>query len=226
MKFIHISDSHGFHSQITIPEDIEMIIHSGDESNQHNQFFNEREFYDFIEWYGSLNIKYKIFIAGNHSSYIFHNNKQVIKICKEKNIIYLENELIEIEGIKIWGSPITPNFGSWFFMKDRSKMHDLWSQIPENIDILITHGPPYGILDLSYNRESKLEFCGCRSLKRHVLNRIKPKYMLFGHIHSNEDILNAGHMTLSGYNTIFSNGSVVTDNKFGTLSSQGNVFEI
>jgi len=101
-----------------------------------------------------------------------------------------------------------------------------WSKVTEEIDVFVVHGPPKGILDLSYSKDHRLEFCGCKSLRNHILNRIKPKLCLFGHIHNNEDIINAGTMKLTEYNTIFSNGSVVTDRKFGQLSSNGNIFDI
>jgi len=222
----HISDTHSHHRLLTIPENIDIVIHSGDESNSKNQYTNEPEFRDFILWFANLPIKHKVFIAGNHSSFVFNNNKEVRKICKDLNIIYLENESIEIEGIKIWGSPITPNFGNWWFMKDRSKMDKLYQNIPEDTDIVVSHGPPKGLLDLSYDRSGTLESCGCRSLRNHILNRVKPKYCLFGHIHNTEDIINAGTVKLSGYETIFSNGSVITDGIFGKLSSNGNILEI
>jgi len=111
-------------------------------------------------------------------------------------------------------------------MKARDKMHDHWNKVEEDTDIFIVHGPPKGILDLSYNREGVLEYCGCQSLKKHILFRIKPKLCLFGHIHNCEDIINAGTLKLSAFDTIFSNGSVVTDRKFGQLSSNGNILEI
>lgn len=222
----HISDTHSYHRLLTIPENIDIVIHSGDESNSRDQYTNEPEFRDFILWFANLPIKHKVFVAGNHSSFIFHNKKEVNKICKDLNIIYLEDDWTLVDGISIWGSPVTPNFGNWWFMKDRSKMDKLYSSIPEWIDIVVSHGPPRGILDLSYDRDGKLEFCGCRSLRNHILNRVKPKLCLFGHIHNVDDIINAGTVKLSSYDTIFSNGSVVTDGKFGKLSSNGNILEI
>ena len=86
--------------------------------------------------------------------------------------------------------------------------------------------PPKGILDLSYDRSHRLERCGCSALRNHILNRIKPRLCLFGHIHNRHDIINAGTLKLSDYDTVFSNGSVVTDGKFGRLSSNGNILEI
>jgi Icc-related predicted phosphoesterase len=81
------------------------------------------------------------------------------------------------------------------------------------------------MLDLSYDRANNLENCGDRSLWNKI-QIVKPKLMLFGHIHDNKDIINAGTRTIRGLDTIFSNGSVVTDGKFGRLSSNGNILEI
>lgn len=224
MRILHISDTHSYHGLLTIPKDIDLVIHSGDCSNYREPYRNEQEVRDFISWYSNLDIKYKIYVAGNHDSsieagYITQDNFQ------QAGITYLENESIEIEGTKIWGSPYTPTFNNWCFMKARDKLFDLWETIPEDTDIVITHGPPKGILDLSYNRANVLEYCGCNALKKRML-KIQPKLCLFGHVHNCQDIINAGYTKLSEYRTIFSNGSVVTDGKFGKLSSHGNIFEI
>lgn len=225
MKIWHISDTHTYHELLTVPEDIDIVIFSGDCSNPRDPYNNEPEVRDFIHWYKGLPIKHKIFVAGNHDSSI---EKGLIKKIDftSYNIHYLENDYINIEGFKIFGSPYTPTFGNWSFMKTRDKMDKLWSKVDEDVDIFVVHGPPKTILDLSYNRDHILEHCGCNALKRHILNRIKPKLCLFGHIHNNEDIINAGILKLSDYNTTFSNGSVVTDRRFGKLSSNGNILEI
>lgn len=226
LKILHISDTHGYHALLNIPNDIDMIIHSGDFSNYKDYYSNEPEMLSFIHWFGNLKVKYKVLIAGNHDACPAIAPKDFLDWCIYYGIHYLEHEEITIEGLKIFGSPYTPTFGNWHFNKDRSKLDGYWNKIPDDTDILVVHGPPKGCLDLSYNREGVLEFCGCKSLKNHVLNRLNLKYCLFGHIHNFEDIINAGTMKLSCSNTIFSNGSVVTDRKFGILTSQGNVFEL
>jgi len=164
-------------------------------------------------------------VAFTGNSYIAKHIKEFRELCKQKNIIYLENEGIEIEGLKFWGSPYSPTFGNWYFMKSRDKMWKLWDNIPQDTDVLITHTPPKNCLDLSYNKKHELEFCGCSNLLKAVF-RIKPKLHLYGHIHSMNGVINAGVMKLSNLHTIFSNGSVVTDGKFGTLSSNGNIIEL
>lgn len=225
MKIYHISDTHSYHKLLQVPENVDMIIFSGDESNYFDVYKNEVECKSFMYWFGNLPIKYRIMIGGNHSAWISKHTREFRKLCEIYNVIYLENEGVEIEGLKIWGSPFSPTFGNWYFMKSRDKMHKLWSNIPEDTDILITHTPPKGCLDLSYDRAGKLEFCGCNNLLKHVF-RVKPKLHLYGHIHTCEGVLNAGQMKLANLDTIFSNGSVVTDGKFGKLSSNGNIFEL
>jgi Icc-related predicted phosphoesterase len=226
MKIWHISDTHGYHDLLTIPKDIDLVIHSGDCSNPRDPYNNEPEVRNFIHWYKSLPIKYKIYVAGNHDSSI---EKGLVKAKDfyDYNIMYLEDDYVHVEGFKIHGSPITPNFGNWSFMKSRDKLDKHWQRsIEDDVDILVVHGPPKGILDISENIDHKLENCGCKALKRHILGRIKPKLMLFGHIHNNDETINAGTLKLSAYDTVFSNGSVVTDRRFGKLSSNGNILEI
>jgi len=226
MKIWHISDTHGFHQLLQIPEGIDMVIHSGDCSNPRDPYTNEPEVRRFIDWFGDLPIKHKIFVAGNHDTSI--EKGLVTKDDFDQNCIhYLENTSVEIEGLKIFGSPLTPTFGyGWSFNKDRNKLEKMWRKaIDEDVDIVIVHGPPRGMLDLSYDRKNLIESCGDKSLMNKV-KEVEPKLMLFGHIHNCDDIINAGTRTIPGLDTIFSNGSVVTDGKFGKLSSNGNIFKV
>lgn len=224
MKIWHISDSHTFHYMLNIPQDIDMVIFSGDCSNPMNPAINEHEVRNFIEWYSKLNIKYKIFVAGNHDTSI--EKGLVTKFDFQSNgIVYLENDYIEIEGLKIWGSPYTPTYGSWSFMKARDKINRVWENIPLDTDVVIIHGPPKTILDLSYNRENILEFCGDSALLKRI-KTINPKLMCFGHIHNCEDIVNFGIRKYGNLRTIFSNGTIVTDGKFNGPYNQGNTIEL
>lgn len=217
--------THTYHDLLKIPSGIDMIIHSGDCSNPRDPYNNEPEVRDFIDWYKEIPVKYKIYVAGNHDTSI-EKGLVTKKDFEDAGIIYLENESVVIEGIKIFGSPHTPNFGNWAFMKDRVKLERFWRlAIDEDVNIVVTHGPPKGILDKSYDRENNMEACGDKSLLNRILE-VQPTYSLFGHIHNTKDIVNAGIQKLSVCNTFFSNGSVVTDGRFGKLSSNGNVFNI
>jgi len=211
---------------LEVPTDIDMVIFSGDCSNPKDPYNNEPEVRGFIDWYHSLKIPYKIFVAGNHDTSI-ENKFVTSEDFARGNIIYLENEDVIIDGIKIFGSPYTPTFGfGWSFNKDRTKLDRIWRNIiDEDVDIVITHGPPRGTLDLSFDRAGNLERCGDKSLLNRVME-VNPKLCLFGHIHNHQDIINQGTMKLSGLDTIFSNGSVMKDGKFGILTSNGNILEI
>lgn len=189
-KFICISDTHSKHK--TIPtswlKPADCIIHAGDISTR--GYANEVK--DFLMWFGSLPYKYKIFIAGNHD-FLFEDcpgdaQKLIDEVNKfyydyhfnEQGIIYLKDSMIEIEGIKIWGSPIQPTFYNWAFNRDRGphiKFH--WDLIPEGMDIVVTHGPVYGHVDLLPNNKERV---GCEDL-RDKIELIKPKVHICGHIH-------------------------------------------
>lgn len=220
-KIWHISDSHSYHELLRVPEGIDTVIFSGDESNYRDAYKNKEESLDFIEWFSGIYVKNKIMIAGNHSSAI---EKGLItkEFIESKGIHYLENSGITIDGVKIWGSPYTPTFGFWSFMKARQKLYKVWQKIPIDTDIIVVHGPPKGFLDLTYDVNHNLTSCGCNALKK-VVFEIKPNLVLFGHIHNNKDLRNAGVMKVSGERTLYSNASVVTDGKFGRLSSNGNI---
>lgn len=174
MKIILISDTHSQHQQLSLPKG-DMIIHAGDVSSRGHQ----SEIESFLHWYSQLDYKYKIFIAGNHDFYFENTPKQAIEGLIPDNLIYLNDSGVEVEGLKIWGSPVQPWFYNWAFNRQRGadiKKH--WDLIPADTDFLITHGPPQDILD----RTKKGEAVGCKDLLDKVL-AIKPRFHLFGHIH-------------------------------------------
>jgi Icc-related predicted phosphoesterase len=171
MKICCISDTHNWYKSLVLDEG-DILIHAGDWEAY--QFSSQVK--DFNNWLGKQPFKHKIIIAGNHDFYPYNNPVKK----RFTNATYIENELIEIEGIKIWGSPITPLFNDWAFMAGRGKeIQRYWNMIPEGIDVLVTHGPPFGILD--YTPLSK-QNVGCEDLLKRV-NEIRPKYHIFGHIH-------------------------------------------
>lgn len=225
MKILAISDTHGFHGLLQLPVDIDMIIVAGDLGDARIAAINHVEVTNFLWFLDSLkSVKYKVVVAGNHDTSIHQN---MINWGLYPDIIYLENDSTTIEGIKIWGSPYTPSFGSgWAFNKDRGKLDAIWANIPDDTDILITHGPPLGILDLAYRGDQKLyEQCGDKALLNHV-RRVNPAYHIFGHIHNNEKAINAGIKQINDCRTTFINASCVTDSKFDVgLTSNGILFE-
>lgn len=98
---------------------------------------------------------------------------------------YLDNESTEIHGLKIWGSPYSNRFGRWAFMEEEETLAELWDDIPEGLDILITHGPPYGVGDYVNNDwgdAARDKHVGSKSLTE-VVRETKPRVHVFGHIH-------------------------------------------
>lgn len=226
MKIWHISDTHGFHDRLSIPKDIDIVIHTGDCSNYKDPFMNESEVKKFIDWYEQVPIPHKIYIPGNHDTSIERNLVKAGDFIS-KHIYLLNHDWIMINNIKIFGSPFTPTFGDWAFMKSRETINRVWEQIPEGVDIVGVHGPCKGILDLSYDRHNVLEFCGDNALRKHILNRVKPKYFLSGHIHNFKDIINTGFRHLPDYGITFSNAAAVEDGRFDKgITYNGNIFEI
>lgn len=210
MKIVFISDTHEQHEKLVNLPEADMIIHGGDITNRGKI----QEVEEFIEWFSALDYKYKVFIAGNHDFYFEKYTWYEIQERLPEGMYYLCNSGVEIEGVYLWGSPITPTFYNWAFMKDRgTDIMQCWQQMPsENLDILITHGPPANILDSCKNGA----IVGCKDLLK-VIHQVKPKYHLFGHIHE-------GYGISKGTHTTFINGSVLDENYI--LKNSPIVFEI
>ncbi len=201
MKILFISDTHGLHENIgkkkMKPADV--IVHAGDVSNV-GRFY---EVSKFLNWFSSLKqYKYKIFVAGNHDFYFQNESKLLIQsmLDEHPDIIYLENNSVEIEGVKFWGSPYSLPFFNWAFMKPEEDLKQIWSLIPDDTDVLITHTPPYGILDHTVRDQ---EHAGSISLFQRVL-KVKPKIHVFGHIHE-------GYGILEEDDTFYLNASVLNE---------------
>jgi Icc-related predicted phosphoesterase len=173
---------------------------------------------DFLDWFAAIPIP-KIFVAGNHDISI-ERGLVARKDIAGRGIYYLENSAIEWGGLSFWGSPYTPSFGKgWAWNCPRHKLHKLWATIP-NVDVIITHGPPKGILDLSRNPDNTLEQCGCKALLTRI-GQLNPKLCLFGHIHNSKGITNSAVFRMS--DVIYSNGSCITDGGKLELTSHGNI---
>lgn len=174
MKFVAISDTHGQHQNCDIPPG-DVFIHAGDFSN----LGTESEIRRFMDWVEQLPHTHKILVAGNHDMG-FERDPVLYESLIPPGVIYLRDESTQIGDIQIYGSPWTPLFYDWAFMKPRgAALRSVWQTIPENTDVLITHGPPHNIADLTGEGDS----AGCADLLNEVVNRVKPRWHLFGHIH-------------------------------------------
>jgi Icc-related predicted phosphoesterase len=185
MRITLISDTHNKHKQIT--QDLpgaDVLIHAGDISSMGY----EHEIREFCKWFNSLDhYTHKIFIAGNHD-WGFQDNPTKVKemLGLYPNIIYLQDDFVIIGDdaqsiVKIYGSPWQPRFMNWAFNADRGEdIQQHWDKIPNDTDILITHGPAFGYLDTVIGQGIPL---GCEDLVNRIAE-IKPKIHVCGHIHS------------------------------------------
>jgi Icc-related predicted phosphoesterase len=175
MRLVITSDTHGRHNSIPkIPEG-DFLIHAGDFMNSGH---SPDEIISFNRWLSEQPIKKRVVCAGNHDRYFQKMPEFARKFLEEAT--YLENAGVTIDGVSFWGSPYTPEFLNWAFMYPRGpEANQYWDQIPEGLDVLITHGPPYGILDQA---EPEGEHLGCAELLKAVQAK-KPKVHIFGHIH-------------------------------------------
>lgn len=203
MQVVLISDTHNKHLQIEqdLP-DGDMIIHSGDISGRGTM----TEIRNFLTWYSSLPYKWKVFIAGNHDWAFEDDYSKIQEVLKKEfpDIIYLQESGVIIDGIKIYGAPHQPRFHDWAFNVDRDKIHVHWDRIPDEVDILITHGPPYKHGDYVEYLGKNLEHnVGCKALLE-AIERVQPQYSVFGHIHSGSGVTTNGK-------TVFVNASVLDE---------------
>lgn len=175
-KVVLISDTHGKHSRWKLP-DGDILIHAGDVSS----IGTEYQIQLFLDWFQRQKHKHKIFIAGNHDFFFESSSPDRIKevLSWYPGITYLNDSGVEIEGIKIWGSPWQPGFHNWAF-----NYYDIedtyWNKIPEDTRILITHGPPRGILDVVVRGNKEV---GCPILLERTKQLEQLQLHVFGHIH-------------------------------------------
>lgn len=173
MRLVLVSDTHGFHGEISIPEG-DVLVHAGDFSYWDGGLEELREFNAFL---GDLPHPHKILVAGNHD-WCFERQEREARAAVT-NARYLQDEGAAIDGIRFYGSPWQPEFLNWAFNLPRGDaLTQKWARIPPDTDVLITHGPPFGIGDLARGSVH----VGCEDLLARV-RVVKPRLHVFGHIH-------------------------------------------
>lgn len=172
MKIVAISDTHGVRPPLP---DGDVLVHCGDWSHWEGTM---RELIAFCRWMNEQPHARKILISGNHD-FIFFNEPTAAKaMVEEAGIIYLEDSAVTIDGVKFWGSPWQPKYKGWAFGLDEEMIIKKWALMPSDIDVLLTHSPPAGILDT----DSRGKRQGCPHLLNKVLE-VRPKIHVFGHMH-------------------------------------------
>lgn len=166
IKVCGISDTHNLHDRLVIPP-CDLLIHAGDATNQGTR----QELEKFEAWLLKQPAKVIVYVPGNHDL-----------DCQNKNwrpkapIHCLVDQSLEVFGLKIYGSPWQPEFCNWAYNLPRNQhgLRNKWRAIPDDTNILITHGPAFGMLDNGK---------GCELLAARLLNLPDLKLHVFGHIH-------------------------------------------
>lgn len=189
LTIVAISDSHELHREVEVPPG-DLLIHSGDITMNSR---SAKALIDFDDWLGELPFAFRVVVPGNHDFVLEDtSHRQLIT-----NAVLLLNNSAEFMGLKIWGSPTTPLFGEAFGVASENDRAHLYSRIPVDTDILVTHAPPFGILDRSLDSDFH---AGCHELLKAV-RRVKPMLHIFGHTHG-------GYGTLDTPSTLFVNAAL------------------
>lgn len=217
IRFVCISDTHGKveGSKLHMPPG-DVLLHAGDFTQKGHM----KEIEKFNSYLGALPYKVKVVIAGNHDLTFDDNiteaslrtfgvqkstvesylSERGLKSVKQMltSAIYLEDSLVTVCGIKIYGAPWQPVFCDWGFnLKRGEDILKKWQTIPTDIDILMTHGPPVGHGDLTGGNNN----VGCVELLNTIQKRVKPKFHVFGHIHEGYGVTSDGYTTFINAST-------------------------
>jgi len=192
-RLVLVSDSHGRHRNLIVPEG-DVFIHAGDMT----AFAGETDILeDFNDWLDTLPHPHKIVIAGNHD-FCFERDNETSRAMLTAGT-YLEDEGVTIDGISYYGSPWQPVFLNWAFNLERGEpLRRKWEMIPGDTRVLITHGPPFGILDETSHGQK----VGCEELLERV-REIKPQVHVFGHIHEARGMVERDGTTFVNASTAF-----------------------
>ncbi len=217
-----ISDLHGFYPEL---DGGDLLLIAGDYTNSDKI----KDWDEFFRWLKVQKYRKKILVAGNHDNLMhksFPKTKEEFDTCSELQYIfqdskedyeYLCDSGTEFEGLKIWGSPWTKTFERMnpkckaFTCDTEDQLAEKWALIPDDTDVLITHIPPFGIFDgVGTNPYDNTEYrTGSLSLINNVIDVVRPKLHVFGHIHEH-----GGKQLLykhRGLNTLCVNASYVNE---------------
>lgn len=201
MKLVCISDTHEQEDGVVLP-DGDVLVHAGDITYRGDL----GKLSKFLMWMKNQPHTSKVIISGNHDWCFQNNNRSIaVKMCEEAEVTYLEDSGVKIGDLHFWGSPWQPWFHNWAFNAMRGKdIARHWAKIPENTNVLITHGPVMNIMDEAPRGVFDIEHVGCEELAKRIVDLPNLKAHICGHIH-------AGYGTKQLANVQFVNASICTE---------------
>jgi Icc-related predicted phosphoesterase len=220
LKILAFSDTHNKHNDILFnswiedylkEHSIDVIICCGDFSTSQKSFDN------FISWYAKVPVKNKLLIAGNHDEVLEKKETRDSNLLfmKEEGLIYLEDNSIIIDSIKFYGTPWTPIFMNWNFMGTENQLKKKFEKIDEDTHVLISHGPPYGILDVVKYNLIPFHCVGSTPLAEKIGRKLKDlKLHVFGHVHEDYGMIEKYGITFANVSTLNKQYEVVNKIQF------------
>lgn len=177
MKIVVVSDTHGFHSGMSNVPEGDVLVACGDWSRGHG---HRRDSERFAEWMARWPHPFKLAVPGNHDAAVEDNHLDLKSMFREHGVnLLMFGTVFEFRTVRFGGSPWIPYYkGEFAFEREAEQLEVLWNKVPQ-VEVLVTHAPPLGILDTT----SRGEHIGCPVLRRHIFERIRPRLHLFGHVH-------------------------------------------
>lgn len=190
MRIVAVADTHLYTRDLIVP-DGDVFVHAGDMC----QGGTLDELMSVVEWMADLPHRHKVIIAGNHDWSFIEAGSHARALVAEFH--YLQDQALELEGVRFYGSPWQPEHGGWAFNLPRGpQIAERWQLIPPGLDVLITHGPPAGFGD----RTPVAGRAGCADLRRRV-DLVAPRLHMFGHIHQDGGVWTHGATTFANVTT-------------------------
>jgi Icc-related predicted phosphoesterase len=170
MRLVAFSDTHGEHKKLKVPEG-DVLIFAGDYSG----LGNLGELLRFNAWLATLPHQRKFLVPGNHDRPFQAKPEEADRLLTAATLVIDREVTFSVggEGYRLYGSPWTPTFMNWAFMEAERELSERFHRIPRGLDILVTHGPPEGVLDRGLGSRTLAAVLGNRLVRLH----------LFGHIH-------------------------------------------
>ncbi len=177
MRFVLLSDTHGLHDRMPPVPDGDVVLHAGDLTSEGTL----PQIASALQWFADLPHRHKVLIAGNHD-FAFESEASIAQSLVPSSVSYLQDSGVTLDGVRVWGSPWQPEFFDWAFNLPRgAALARVWAQIPDDTQVLVTHGPPWGLHDYTVGPHSTHE--GCRDLRQRVAALRDLRLHAFGHIH-------------------------------------------
>lgn len=190
MRLVLVSDTHGLHRRMPPVPDGDVLVHAGDLTS-YGTLAGVR---DAVAWLAALPHRHKVCVAGNHD-WAFERHPVEAEALVPPGVTYLRDRGATLGGVRFWGSPWQPEFNAWAFNLPRgAALARVWARIPDDVQVLVTHGPPFGVLDRVDQGSGfrGTRHVGCEDLARRVAALPDLRVHVFGHVHEGYGMLELG----------------------------------